>query len=590
MDDAIEVKEVSDGGWYVSVAIADVSRKVTPGSDLDKDARERGHTYYFGTGNSPMLPRDLSEWKFSLWPKKERRAVVVHMKLTKDLGLASTALTLETIVSEEKLAYKQIPEILETFDRDVKDLFLPTVPSHIARARKLALGLLAKRRAAGALVFYDLNNGWVSTEEGAVKKLKDHTETIGYIIIQELMVLTNTAIARYAVEKSIPLLFRNHQTKAESVNRDEILKLIGDGMTAPIVDLEAFQRRTHMFFERAVYGMEPLGHFGLNEPSYTHFTSPIRRYADLVIHQQLRAHLKGQPLPHTAAGLAEIAVYLNDLAEKDREQESAHFKGMHERRAQRHIEERKLDGLVPKEFERVVKVETRSGSEPSEALVEAWQRRLNDGSVPSVCMTVLFMHGTVVENEAFQRAEIPEEWNLLKALTLDYLAEHTPDAVTILTQAASLGWPNVALEAAQPVPNVPNFLGQATMTVGGLLAFQALAVPGKTAKEARQRAAVTLLAAISGLEAPVFKEAPAPPPPPPKPVPVQEGKNPISMLMEHAQGTRSAAPSFDFKMAGEAHKPVVSCTARYRGNTVTVVSASKQEAKALAAKALLEKL
>lgn len=582
MDDAIEVEETPTG-WLVRVAIADASRLVTPGSELDQTARKRGSTVYFGAGNSPMLPRDISEVELSLWPKKRRSVLIVEIQLAPSLEFESTKLSLDEIESEQKLSYKQIPGILTS----TTDILTPRIQT----ARKLALGLLRKRRENGALVFYDLNNGWVTTEEGSLKKLKDHTETIGYIIIQELMVLANTAVALYAVERQLPMLFRNHEPRANTqLDKAEIQKFIDDAAVNPVIDLEAFQHRTHRFFQKADYGPKLLGHAGLSVKAYTHFTSPIRRYADLMIHQQLRAHLKGESLPHTEEDFAAVATHLNELALKARESDSAHFKGQHERRAVRAVESRKLDGLVPKQFERVVKVEVRSGEAPSEALTEAWIRRLADSNVPTICMATVLMHGLTVDSDGLKRETIPDGWDAIKAATIAYLVEHTPDALSILAQTVALGWPAVSLDVASlGQPHAPRFVGSAGLNFHGETVRTT--ANARTAKDARQRAAVALLAELSAVPAPVFGDEAAleelPAVDAAKDTPA---KHPVSQLMERSQAERQPPPKFEFTMKGESHVPVVTCMASFRGHTVSAVSASKQEAKTMAATLLLGKL
>lgn len=588
MDDAIEVEE-TPSGWTVRVAIADASRIVTPGSDLDKAARERGNTLYFAAGNSPMLPRDVSEWQLSLWPVKYRRAVIAEIRLSAALDVERTTLSLDTIVSAHKLSYNQIPALLASNEK--YDDAIEALPGLLRAAQKLSLGLLAKRRAEGAMVLYDLNNGWVTTEEGAIRKLKDHTETIGYIIVQELMVLANTAVALYAVDHKIPFLFRNHQAKANTqVERSEIQKFIDDAAVNPVIDLESFQSRTHKFFDKAVYDAELIGHAGLNVKAYTHFTSPIRRYADLVVHQQLRAHLKGQPLPHTEESLTATAIHLNELALKARESDSAHFKDRAEVRAARQVETRKLDGLIPKQFERVVKMEVRSGGSPSEALTEAWQRRLNHGSVPTICITTVLMHGLEPDEAGagLKRVPVADGWDVLKIAAVRFLMGHTPDAVSILAQAAALGWPAAKCATTQHGES-PNalFTAFAQMLVDG----EVVEVTERATKikEAQQLASVSLLARLAKAPAPEF-EAPvtvAPPPTPKAATGPDPNKHPVSQLMERAQSDRCPPPTFDFTLKGESHLPVVTCTATFLGQTVSVVSASKQAAKTEAARQLL---
>lgn len=566
IDDAIEVHE-SEAGWIVNVAIADAAKRVTPGSEHDLEARARGATRYFATGNSPMLPRDLAEEKLSLWPHKHKNTILIQMRLSPDLQVFWKGLNVGTICSAVKLSYQEIPEILKLPDN--------AYHGQISAAKKLAFGLLEKRRANGSMVFYDLNNGWVTTEEGALKQLKTREDTIGYVIIQELMILANQVVATVAVENDVPILFRNHEARSAMPEREALMRQIAEAAQTPIIDLESLQKRTQILLGRATYGSTLSGHYGLNVPAYTHFTSPIRRYADLVNHQQLRAFLTDKPLPYDKVKLEEIAQHLQDLADKERESAYEYFKDKAEKRAVRRSNARMLDGLSAKDFERVVKVELRSGEEPSEGLVEATARRLADGTMPPICMTVILMQ--------------PTGWMDLKKAVLAHLTQNPHDSVSLLAQAPTLGdWPEVIYEGKQEGPaHAPVFHCRAWLQTG----ISTEPVRGKTAKEAKQRAATTLLALLHGLEPPAFQNAPEVKPEAPKAKPeVDPNKNPVSAIMEISQATKQPPPAFAFRLSGPAHAPVVTCTSTFGGHEVTVVAANKQAAKQQACKLLLEKL
>jgi ribonuclease R len=586
MDDAIEVA-FHPGGWTVQVAISDVARVVKPGGPDDLAARQRGATRYYATGNSPMLGRNLADWTLSLVPERPRAVLVAEMQLDPQGQLLKTSLRTDRITSSHKLRYDDIPKLLES-DHPLKQ--------ELTGARNLAMLLLNRRRAAGAMVVYDLNNGWVTTEEGSLKQLESKEDTIGYIIIQELMILANTAVATYAIENDIPVLFRNHEAKS-AVDRQALMGQITQAMTTPIIDLGTLQHRTHLLLNRAYYRPVVLGHFGLNVPAYLHFTSPIRRYADLVNHQQLRAFLKKQPRSYTQEGLEVVATELNTMAEKAREESSDFFKGRAEAKARRQIDARLLDGLIPKEFERALKVELRSGQGPSDAMNEAWIRRLDQNTVPPICLTLMLMHESG-----------PDGWEALREATVETLEERTEDAVTVLAQAMNLGWEPATFDVHQSgEPHAPSFRANAAVVIPGEASRTFYAhihcKTGGTAKTVKQRAAVELLRCIVSRveEWPEVTEmvvepktspavAPQTPPSSSKKVVVDLNKNPVSMLMELSQNEKVAPPEFGYSQTGPSHKPTFNCVARYKHFCVEVTAASKQEAKTLAAKALVKKL
>lgn len=579
MDDAVSVVH-TDMGWTVRVAIADVAKSITPGSDLNHTAWERGATQYLASSNVPMLPRDLSEWKLSLFPNKIRKSVNVEILLDREAGVVSKSVALGTVTSKAKLSYTEIPGIIAQEDH----------PFHtdIRAAKNLTLGLLTKRQNAGALIFYDLNKGWVTTEDGTIKKMKKREDTIGYILIQELMILTNVVMAAYLAENNIPTLFRNHEPLDIDPDREALMEEIAALANAPALDLESLQKRSNGLFKRAEYGAENKGHYGLNEKAYVHSTSPIRRYADLVVHQQLRAHLKGKPLPYTPDDIKVLAEHLNVLNNLQRDRTKQIYTNKAEGRAWDNIEAHKLEGLNAKDFERAVKVELRGGDSPSDALVEAWTRRLDGNNIPTLCMTEVVTHLGGADG-----------WDTLREATVEALEERPADAITVLTQAQTLGWRAAVFEGSQEGPaHAPSFTAKAQLSVDALdTVYEATVVcpQGGSAKLVKQRAAVELLRNIVTLKddntsfVTITGSSLPPPPPAAKAKVVDTGKNPVSVLMELSQARRIPAPTFAFDMKGPPHAPIVICTAKFDGNELQVAAANKQDAKTAAAKALVDK-
>lgn len=582
IDDAIEVADMSDGTWFIKVAIADVGSEVTPGSRFDQQAKAKGASRYTATSTHSMLPYWLSENKLSLWPSRRKNCLGLVMNLSKDLEVTSKEMALVTIESQAKLTYDEIPTILAD----------PQHPQHtqIVAARKLALGLLAKRRAAGAMVFYDLNNGWVTTEDGFLKKLKDHNATIGYIIIQELMILANVEVATLAVERNIPILFRNHEARAAAPDREAIVRQIAEAVTSPIQDLEALQKRTHILFDRAKYSPTLLGHYGLNVAAYTHFTSPIRRYADLVVHQQLRAHLKGLPLPYTQEDLEETADYLNTLAQTQREADAEAFKERAEARVTAQLDTGNAEGLSDSAFERFVKMEVRSGNPPSQVFTDEWHRRVAAGKVSLLCFTevITYLSGG-------------PEWKPIRQAAVGALRSH--ESMSVLTYAATpavAGWPVVKYTTGREGPaHAPSFTTTAVLhlpEVGRDLQATAFTKNGGTSKQTKQQAALALLHRIVRLDEPedlrpieIATEAKVVAPTG-KLKKSDLNKHPVSVLMERAQADDLSVPTFEFEASGPAHQPAIVCKASFMGHTVEATSSNKQAAKEQAARALLEKI
>ena len=493
IDDAVWIEQGEDGFWHVLVSIADVADTVPSGSKMDLRAKEMVTTKYFATGNSPMLPRHFAEDQLSLWPGSERKTVTIDMAVNPTLEgkvVSKLGIYPSTLVSEARVTYDRIPVILADKEHVGHAL--------ISTGCKLALALLDRRRKAGAMVLYDLNNGWITTEEGFLRKIEKKEETIGYILIQELMVLANAQIAEWAVANDIPILFRNHVAMSAMPDRAVLMAQIQDAISTPFADLETVRQRTHMLLGRANYGDVLLGHYGLNLAAYTHFTSPIRRYADLVTHRQVKAFLEGNPLPYTKKDIEALALHVNDTLELEREKASMHFKTADERKAQQNIDARRLDGLDAVHFERVTKVEARSGYDPSDGFEETFLLRLKENRLPLICLTVIMTTEGLTEG-----------WQPIQQAIVNQLAKRPEDAVSVLAMAQGVAeWPLVTYETAHEGPDHARVFTCKAMLPWWTPATQErdeiVTGIGKanTAKLAKQYAAIDLIAQLCGAKVP----------------------------------------------------------------------------------------
>lgn len=568
IDDAIDIERLDDG-WHLRISIADVGRVVKLGSEFDVKAKERVATRYYGSGNSPMLPRFLAERNLSLWPKRQRNVLVIDFTLGSDFETRAVDIYEATLRSRAKLTYSEVPAILADAKHDHHQL--------LSNAKVLAMGMLAKRRQKGAMVMYDLNNGWVSTEEGFLKKLENKDDVIGYIIIQEMMIRANAEVAQLGTARGVPLLYRNHNSREAGPELEALAKTIQEGLDHPIEGLDELRKSTHRLLEKATYGSKLSGHFGLSLPAYLHFTSPIRRYADLVNHRQIKAMTLGKSPPYTVEQVEEVAAYINAKILQDLQSRSEHEKQKAESHAQRALDNRRLDGLNPKTFERVVKVEARSGEDASEAFVEGYTRRLQDGRVPLVCMTVVVGEASDGPN-----------WQRIKSWTIAWLWKHPEDAVSLLAQGTQVvGWAPVEYDATDAGP--PH---QKVFSVTARLGGDEATAVAKTSKEAKQRASVKLLALMAGVDPPTFNEPKmeAAPPKDPPPPPIPEGENAVGVLQEFCQKRNLESPVYTYKQTGPSHMPVIVCTCKFGKVEKTAVASAKKDAKQRAAQAVVETL
>lgn len=315
MDDGIMITPLSNGGWNIQVSIADTSTSVQPDSGVDQRAYEQAFTLYRPGHNKTMLPVKLDRDMLSLVQGQLRPAVTVEMTLDTELNMTDRKIYRSAFRNLRKSTYEEVHAQVEQGEET------------LSKWSDLSVRLLDKRRQEGALAFYDLSQGLVVDEEGRLQKLKRDSHK-GYILIQEMMILTNRAVAEFMDENNIPALFRNH---AADATVDNMGSNVVYGIEEAIKDkdpeaLANIQGRLRFWFERAKYEPERKGHFGLQVPAYLHFTSPIRRYADLVVHRNLTDFLEGREPTYNHDKLAKIGAHLNARlnAEKDKEKPSVH--------------------------------------------------------------------------------------------------------------------------------------------------------------------------------------------------------------------------------------------------------------------------
>jgi ribonuclease R len=341
LDDALAVlPPQADGAVRVLVSIADVGSVVTPGSVLDVEARERGTSVYLPDRVTPMLPRELSENALSLLEGQDRAALTVELRIDPQGRVTATDLCESLIRSHARLSYADVSRFLDEGDRKaVPESVQPT----LRWLRTAAARLAAVRSSRGGVRTFSRTEVKLQLDkEGEPVGLKTREENCANRLIERLMVAANEAVAQWLLDRGLPGLYRvMDEPDAESVaNLAEFARHFGfeTGFGERLTSLavaafeEQFQTATvapsiRTVFRRVLgparYDPEPSSHFALGAPLYLHFTSPIRRYADLAVHRVIKAHLKGDRDQDPAdPKLTELAGDLNDAAYRAKRAES----------------------------------------------------------------------------------------------------------------------------------------------------------------------------------------------------------------------------------------------------------------------------
>ncbi len=311
-DDAVYAAPVRGGGWRVVVAIADVSHYVRPGMALDDEARERATSVYFPHRVLPMLPEQLSNQLCSLMPEVERLCLVCDMRIDAEGKVARARFASAVMRSHARLTYSRTAAILVARDREASEGLSAEVLGSLQAMHEVYRVLRRRREERGALDFESAEVRVVVDDDGGVADLRAYPRNDAHRLIEECMVAANVEAARFLHKHKMPALFRVHAPPDEE-RIDELKRFLATrGVFLPQVAeitplvLQDTLRQVHgrpdaamlegmiiRSLSQAVYQPDNIGHFGLALAEYAHFTSPIRRYPDLLVHRAIRHLLEG---------------------------------------------------------------------------------------------------------------------------------------------------------------------------------------------------------------------------------------------------------------------------------------------------------
>ena len=331
-DDAIDVEVLANGTYQLGVHIADVSHFVPLDSAMDLEARYRGTSVYFPNRVLPMLPEKVSNHLCSLNPGVDRLALSVIVHLSRAGEVLDYSFHKSVIHSKERMTYEDVQRLLDG-NLALERRYEHVLP-HIRNIARLAQIVQKRRNQRGAIDF-DLPEPLLTYDEsGLVSGITKSVRLFSHRIVEEFMILANEVVAGHLEENDIPGIYRVHEEpdpmKVEEFS--EIVKGFGlkfEPRTAEPVEFQKFvasiegrpEERMLSYlmlrsFKQAKYSEENIGHFGLSSDSYTHFTSPIRRYPDLVVHRILKAAMARRSQP--ALSVAQLEAIASESSERER--------------------------------------------------------------------------------------------------------------------------------------------------------------------------------------------------------------------------------------------------------------------------------
>jgi ribonuclease R len=299
-------------GWRLIVAIADVSHYVKAGEPLDEDAYERATSVYFPRRVIPMLPEKLSNGLCSLNPEVERLTLVCDMLVLHDGRIDAYQFYPAIINSHARLTYTEVAAVLANTRGPEAQRRADLVP-HLLHLHEVYRALLKQRAKRGAVDFETTETQIVCDDNGRIEKIVPRTRTEAHRLIEESMLAANVCAAEFISNAEHPCLYRVHEgpTPEKRIALQAMLKALGvavhlsdEPVPAEIQAIaqatagrpDAMQIHTLLLrsMQQAIYTASNAGHFGLAYDAYTHFTSPIRRYPDLLVHRVIKAVLSGR--------------------------------------------------------------------------------------------------------------------------------------------------------------------------------------------------------------------------------------------------------------------------------------------------------
>jgi ribonuclease R len=333
-DDAVSIKLLPNKNYLLGVHIADVAEYVRPETALDRDAKIRGTSVYFPDLTIPMLPEKLSNGICSLRPREEKLTISVVMEIDREGQIQNSDIHRSWIMTVERMTYDSVLKIIEGDDAEQKKF--PFLVEDLKHMQALSQVLREKRIDEGGLDF-DLTEPELVYELGSLQSVIPYISNQAHHIIEEFMVLANETVAQFLSSQTVPSLYRIHpkplpsdldglrellsyfdvelpkSKRMESKDLQSVLRQVKGKQEEKLITLKVLRS-----LRLAEYSDENHGHYGLAKDEYTHFTSPIRRYPDLIVHRILKHILENRKIRKE-----ELAPIARHCSERERAAEDA---------------------------------------------------------------------------------------------------------------------------------------------------------------------------------------------------------------------------------------------------------------------------
>ena len=313
-DDAVEIKKNENGNWIIGVHIADVANYVAEGKALDKEALKRGNSIYLLDKVVPMLPTNLSNGICSLNPHEDRLTLSIDMEIDSDLKLVDYNIYESVINSKYRLTYTKVSDFLEAGVLPKEEEWSDDLQKALLAMNNLAMAIRAERERMGSIDFDLDESDIILDEKGIPVEIVIADRRCAHKLIEEFMLMANKTVAEHFYHLQLPFVYRSHR-KPEADTMETLRQFLGGVGIAFSGNLDNIhpkqianilekaegtkygdlvKRVVLRSMQKAVYDTTGEGHFGLSFRYYCHFTSPIRRYSDLMIHRIIKDFINGK--------------------------------------------------------------------------------------------------------------------------------------------------------------------------------------------------------------------------------------------------------------------------------------------------------